>query len=105
MKKVIPLSTDSTLKDASEVFAPYGFRALPVTDQNGTLLGIVLYRDVMNLKHHWSNGWSTALNVDSGRAWGTQIKQGETGDLARIVGCTRTALMGGSLDVEATRIS
>jgi CBS domain-containing protein len=53
MKKVITLSTDSTLKDASEVFARYGFRALPVTNEHDKFLGIVPYRDVMNLKHHY----------------------------------------------------
>ncbi len=53
MKKVISLNADSTLKDASEVFARYGFRALPVTDHEGKFLGIVPYRDVMNLKHRY----------------------------------------------------
>jgi CBS domain-containing protein len=53
MKKVVTLTADSTLKDASEAFARYGFRALPVTDQQGKFLGIVPYRDVMNLKHRY----------------------------------------------------
>jgi CBS domain-containing protein len=53
MKKVISLDTESTLKDASEVFARYGFRALPVTDRQGKFLGIVPYRDVMNLDHRY----------------------------------------------------
>jgi CBS domain-containing protein len=53
MKKVITLGTDSTLKDASEMFARYGFRALPVTDHGDRFLGIVPYRDVMNLKHRY----------------------------------------------------
>ncbi len=29
----------------------YGFRALPVTDENGIILGVVPCRGVMNLKH------------------------------------------------------
>ncbi|MBF0531870.1 MAG: magnesium transporter [Candidatus Omnitrophica bacterium] len=49
--KVISLNTDSTLKSASEMFARYGFRALPITDAFGKMLGVVPYRDVMNLKH------------------------------------------------------
>jgi CBS domain-containing protein len=53
MKKVIALDTESTLKDASEVFSRYGFRALPVTDPQGKFLGIVPYRDVMDLEHHY----------------------------------------------------
>jgi Mg/Co/Ni transporter MgtE len=53
MKKVISLNSESTLKDASEVFTRYGFRALPVTDQQGKFLGIVPYRDVMNLEHRY----------------------------------------------------
>ena len=32
-------------------FIRYGFRALPVTDENDIILGVVPYRDVMNLKH------------------------------------------------------
>jgi CBS domain-containing protein len=53
MKKVVALGADGTLKDASEMFARYGFRALPVTDQHDRFLGIVPYRDVMNLKHRY----------------------------------------------------
>jgi Mg/Co/Ni transporter MgtE len=49
--KVISLNTDSTLKQASEMFARYGFRALPLVDAQGKMLGVVPYRDVMNLKH------------------------------------------------------
>jgi len=45
------LYVDSTLKEATEMFARYGFRALPVTDRHGAMQGIVLYRDVMNLRY------------------------------------------------------
>jgi len=48
---VICLSPKSTLKQASEMFARYGFRALPIKDQHGKMLGVIPYRDVMNLKH------------------------------------------------------
>jgi CBS-domain-containing membrane protein len=33
------------------MFLRYGFRALPVTDENDRMLGVVPYRDVMQLKH------------------------------------------------------
>lgn len=46
------LYVDSTLKDASEMFARYGYRALPVVDRHGKMQGIVLARDVMSLSHH-----------------------------------------------------
>ena len=49
--KVISLTPESTLKEASEMFARYGFRALPITDENNKILGVIPYRDVMNLKH------------------------------------------------------
>jgi len=48
---VIHLDEKSTLREASQMFARYGFRALPITGGNDKLLGVVPYRDVMNLKH------------------------------------------------------
>ena len=39
------------MKEATEMFLRYGFRALPVTDENETIQGVVPYRDVMQLKH------------------------------------------------------
>jgi len=48
---VISLTSESTLKGASELFGRYGFRALPVINKNGKMLGVIPYRDVMNLKH------------------------------------------------------
>jgi CBS domain-containing protein len=52
-KNVVTLDRDGTLKEASETFARYGFHILPVTDPQRKLLGIVPYRDVMNLKHRY----------------------------------------------------
>jgi len=40
------------MKQAADAFIRYGFRALPVTDANGNILGVVPHRDVMDLKHH-----------------------------------------------------
>jgi magnesium transporter len=49
----ITLDPDSTLKEAAEMFARYDFRALPITDDDDRLLGVVTYRDVMQLKHRF----------------------------------------------------
>ncbi len=51
--QIISLNPDSTLKEASAMFARYGFRALPIIDDQRKILGVVLYRDVMNLKHRF----------------------------------------------------
>ena len=50
---VIHLDPKSTVLEASETFARYGFRALPVADQADTILGVIPYRDIMNLKHRY----------------------------------------------------
>ncbi|MCX6687788.1 MAG: CBS domain-containing protein [Methanoregula sp.] len=47
------MSTESTLKEASQYFARYDFRAIPVTDEQNRLVGVIPYRDVMNLTHHF----------------------------------------------------
>jgi magnesium transporter len=51
VENVISLNPESTMKQAADAFIRYGFRALPVTDENDIILGVVPYRDVMNLKH------------------------------------------------------
>jgi len=51
VEHVIGLNPDSTMKQAADAFIRYGFRALPVVDANQVILGVVPYRDVMNLKH------------------------------------------------------
>lgn len=53
VKNIISLKHESTLKEASTMFARYSFRAIPVTDENNKIDGVVLYRDVMNLTHHF----------------------------------------------------
>ncbi|MBF0520947.1 MAG: CBS domain-containing protein [Nitrospirae bacterium] len=50
---VISLKSENTLREASEMFSRYSFRAIPVNDDNDVILGVVLYRDVMNLKHRF----------------------------------------------------
>jgi magnesium transporter len=51
VENVISLNADSTMKEAADMFLRYGFRALPITDENDRILGAVPYRDVMGLKH------------------------------------------------------
>jgi len=53
VENVISLNTKSTLKEASQNFARYDFRALPVTDEKNRIVGVIPYRDVMNLTHHF----------------------------------------------------
>jgi CBS domain-containing protein/sporulation protein YlmC with PRC-barrel domain len=45
------LNQDSTLREASAMFEKYSFRALPIVNDEGKLLGAVSYRDMVNLKH------------------------------------------------------
>jgi CBS domain-containing protein/sporulation protein YlmC with PRC-barrel domain len=45
------LNATSTLYEASEMFNHYGFRAIPLTDDSNRILGVITYRDVVNLKH------------------------------------------------------
>jgi CBS domain-containing protein len=52
-ENVITLNTGSTLKEASQEFERYSFRALPVTDDENRLIGAIPYRDVMDLTHHF----------------------------------------------------
>jgi magnesium transporter len=49
----ISLGPESTLKDARRMFDRYDFRSLPVTDEGKKMLGVVPYRDVMSLTHHF----------------------------------------------------
>jgi len=53
VENVISLSNSSTLKEAAKEFGRYGFRALPVIDDENRLVGVIPYRDVMNLTHHF----------------------------------------------------
>ena len=48
VKSLVP---GDTLKDAAAMFERYGFRAIPVLDENDVIQGVVPYRDVMKLKH------------------------------------------------------
>ncbi len=50
---VVSLDHDDMLRKASELFTRYGFRALPITDADHQILGVVTYRDIMGLKHRY----------------------------------------------------
>lgn len=51
IEAVISLRPHETLKKASDLFLRYGFGAIPITDDDGRLLGAVTYRDILHLKH------------------------------------------------------
>jgi len=51
--RVVSLAPSSTLKQASELFARYLYRALPVVDARGKILGVLPYRDVVGLRHRY----------------------------------------------------
>jgi magnesium transporter len=50
---LVTLTTDSTIKDASKLFARYSFRAIPIVDDQDAIVGVIPYRDVMDLKHRY----------------------------------------------------
>jgi len=50
---VVTLTTDSTIKDASKLFARYSFRAIPIVDDREVIVGVIPYRDVMSLQHRY----------------------------------------------------
>ena len=50
---VIDLHPDDTLLEAAELFSRYSFRTIPITDENRVILGVIPYRDIMNLKHRF----------------------------------------------------
>ncbi len=52
--EVISLDFTDSIAKASEMFTRYGFRAIPVTDKNDVIQGVIPYRDVMNLEHKFS---------------------------------------------------
>jgi Mg/Co/Ni transporter MgtE len=47
---VITLSRTDTLRDAVEMFERYSFRAIPVSDDENRLMGVISHRDIRRLK-------------------------------------------------------
>ncbi|MBF0360227.1 MAG: CBS domain-containing protein [Oligoflexia bacterium] len=50
---LITFSTQDTLKTAYDNFNRYGYRAIPLVDDNQKIIGVIPYRDVINLKHRF----------------------------------------------------
>ncbi len=50
---VVGLEATQTLRDAYDLFTRYGFRALPILDEEKKNLGVIVYKDVMGLKHRF----------------------------------------------------
>lgn len=48
---LVTLNASSTIKDASKLFARYSFRAIPIIDEQEAIVGVIPYRDVMDLTH------------------------------------------------------
>ena len=53
-KNVITLDKESSIGDATKMFSRYGFRSLPVTDNDNKIVGVVSQRDVVKLTLHFS---------------------------------------------------
>lgn len=51
VESVISLPASGTMRQASDMFRRYGFRALPIADERDVIMGVVPYRDVIDLKH------------------------------------------------------
>ena len=52
-ESVVSLKENDSLKIAYELFQRYGFRAIPILDEARKCLGVIVYKDVMGLKHHF----------------------------------------------------
>ena len=52
-ENVHTLEPDSTLKEAYEKFTRYDFRAIPISDEDYVMKGVVTYRDIIGLKHRF----------------------------------------------------
>jgi magnesium transporter len=52
-KNIITLKKESSIGEVNKMFTRYGFRSLPVIDENNKLIGIVSQRDIMRLTLHF----------------------------------------------------
>ena len=53
-KNLITLDKESSIGEATKMFSRYGFRSLPVTDNDNKIVGVVSQRDVVKLTLHFS---------------------------------------------------
>lgn len=51
---LVTLTAESSLKDAARLFARYSFRAIPIVNDSNVIVGVIPYRDVMELKHNFA---------------------------------------------------
>jgi magnesium transporter len=51
--RIVSLKPKSTLKQALALFERYDYRAIPIVDHHGKILGVVPYRDLKKLKHRF----------------------------------------------------
>jgi Mg/Co/Ni transporter MgtE len=52
-RNVITLEKKSSIGEATKMFSRYGFRSLPLIDEDNKIVGIVSQRDIMKLKLHF----------------------------------------------------
>jgi len=50
---IVSLSPKSSFHTALKLFERYDYRAIPILDEEGKILGVVPYRDLKNLKHRF----------------------------------------------------
>jgi len=50
---LVTLTAKSTIKEAAKLFARYSFRAIPIVDEREAIVGVIPYRDIMDLKHQY----------------------------------------------------
>jgi Mg/Co/Ni transporter MgtE len=48
-EQIVTLSPGDTLADGASEFSKYGFRALPMVDENRKLLGVIRYKDLLSV--------------------------------------------------------
>jgi magnesium transporter len=53
-KNIITLKKESSIGETNKMFNRYGFRSLPVIDENNKIIGIVSQRDIIKLTLHFS---------------------------------------------------
>ena len=51
---IVSINPGDAIAEASMKLLRYGFRALPVLTENGVIIGVVPYRDIVNLKHRFA---------------------------------------------------
>lgn len=53
MPNIISLKPHTSLREACQVFERYYYRSLPITDYSGKIIGVIPYKDLSKVKHHF----------------------------------------------------